>query len=233
MRLNRYLAQCGLCSRRQADKYLLQGCVSLNDRVVTGVGAQVQAEDTVTFKGKKLSLRAYRYVLLNKPKDCITTRKDPQGRRTVFSFLGDISEGLFPVGRLDRQSTGLLLLTNDGDMAQKLSHPSSKLQKTYMVQLEDPLSMTDLELLKENKGIMLEDGPIYLDAIEYDLQKPTSVQIVLHSGRNRVLRRLFATLGYKVRKLDRVAYGKLRKTCLPCGKWRPLEAEEVDALRSY
>lgn len=232
MRLNQYLAHGGLCARRKADEYIAAGHVCLNGQKETRMGIQVQAQDVVSFKGRKINLQPYRYLLFNKPKDCLSTRHDPQGRPTIFSWLKGAAEGLSSAGRLDRNSTGLLLLTNDGALLQRLSHPSQGFSKIYALRLNKALSAADLARI-QNEGIRLEDGPIRPDEISISTADPTQVGVKLHSGRNRVLRRMFAALGYKVLALDRTAYGPLTQKRLPRGQWRLLRPYELSALWNF
>lgn len=234
MRLNKYVAHCGVCSRRQAIEYVKGGMVSVNGAVVTEPGVEVQATDRVTFKGQVIKPEERKvYILMNKPRDVITTLSDEKGRKTVMELLkGKVRERIFPVGRLDRNTTGLLLLTNDGDLAEKLSHPSKQVRKIYHAVLDKSLDKKDLERIKN--GIDLDDGPIKVDGIDYVDGAPKSeVGIEIHSGRNRIVRRIFEFLGYEVVKLDRVVYAGLTKKDLPRGFWRYLTEREVIMLKHF
>jgi 23S rRNA pseudouridine2605 synthase len=232
MRLNRYIANAGVCSRRRADELIANGSILVNGEAVTELGSRVNPGDTVTYNDKKLSLETLVYVLLNKPKDFITTLDDPENRRTVMSLVEKATdERIFPVGRLDRNTTGLLLLTNDGEVAQKLTHPSNEIGKVYDVVLDKPLAKADFE--KIAVGVELEDGMAYVDAVAFpDPEDKTSVGLEIHSGRNRIVRRVFESLGYDVIKLDRVLYAGLTKKDLPRGNWRYLSEKEIRELKS-
>jgi len=232
MRLNRYIANAGVCSRRRADELIANGSILVNGTAVTELGSRVNPGDVVTYNDKKLSLETLVYVLLNKPKDFITTLDDPEDRRTVMSLVEKATdERIFPVGRLDRNTTGLLLLTNDGEVAQKLTHPSNEIGKVYDVVLDKPLSKADFE--KISGGVELEDGMAHVDAVAFpDPEDKTSVGLEIHSGRNRIVRRIFESLGYDVIKLDRVLYAGLTKKDLPRGNWRYLSEKEIRALKS-
>ncbi len=234
MRLNKYVAHCGVCSRRQAAEYIKEGQVSVNGEKVTEPGYQVQAGDKIAFRGKPIRPeKKLVYLLLNKPKDYITTAKDEKGRRTVLDLVGNkVQERIFPVGRLDRATTGLLLLTNDGELAKKLSHPSHKVKKVYQVWLDKPLAAADLE--KIGAGLELEDGKAIVDAVGYiEGGKKNEIGIELHIGRNRIVRRIFEHLGYEVVRLDRVYYAGLTKKDLPRGRWRHLTEKEVIMLKHF
>ena len=232
MPLNKYLAHSGVCSRRDAAILVKEGKVKLNDEVVTDPGRKVEPEDVVTYNDKKLTLqKGMVYILLNKPKDYITTNEDPQGRKTVMDLLmGADAERLFPVGRLDRNTSGLLLITNDGDLTQKLAHPSYKVKKIYQVTLDKPLTKADFE--KIVNGLELEDGVANVDALAY-LDSKNELGIEIHIGKNRIVRRIFESLGYVVEKLDRVMYGSLTKKNLPRGKWRYLNEREIVLLKHF
>jgi len=232
IRLNRYIANSGVCSRREADKLIARGLVTVNGQVVTEMGQQVKRNDEVRFEGKKLNPEAKVYILINKPKDMVTTTSDPEGRRTVLDLIeGACEERVYPVGRLDRNTTGVLLMTNDGDLSKKLTHPSSEIRKIYHVFLNKPLEKEHLSLIK--KGIELEDGIIQPDEVSYaDPIDTTQVGIVIHSGRNRIVRRIFEHLGYTVEKLDRVYFAGLTKKNLPRGKWRFLSKDEIKYLKA-
>ncbi len=232
IRLNKYLADCGVCSRREADELIKAGCVTVNGEVVTTMGYKVKTNDKVMYGGQTLNREKLRYLLLNKPKGYITTADDPEGRVTVMELVKDACpERIFPVGRLDKNTTGLLLLTNDGDLAKKLTHPSSEISKLYHVVLDKPLTRNDM--LRIADGLDLDDGMIIPDEIAYDADDDSkkSVGIKLHSGRNRIVRRIFEHLGYDVLKLDRVMFAGLDKYKLPRGEWRFLSDQEVAALK--
>ena len=232
IRLNKYLADCGICSRREADDLIKAGCVMVNDEVITTMGYKVKTEDKVVYGGQTLNREKLRYILLNKPKGYITTSDDPYERDTVMELVKDACpERIFPVGRLDKQTTGLLLFTNDGDLAKKLTHPSSEIPKLYHVILDKPLTKNDM--LRISEGIELDDGPIAADNIAYDQDDDSkkSIGIELHSGRNRIVRRIFEHLGYEVTKLDRVMFAGLDKYKLPRGEWRFLTDLEVMNLK--
>ena len=232
MPLNKYIAHAGICSRRDAAELVREGRVKVNGEVVTEPGHKVTDKDKVTFNNKTL-FRAQNlvYILLNKPKDYITTADDPQGRKTVLELVkGATNERIYPVGRLDRNTTGVLLLTNDGELAQKLTHPSFEVKKMYEVKLDKPLDKKDFE--KILKGVTLEDGPVRADALAYaDTKDKSIIGIELHSGRNRIVRRLFEFLGYDVRNLDRVMFANLTKKNVERGKWRFLKDKEVRLLK--
>ena len=232
IRLNKYLADCGVCSRREADDLIKAGCVTVNGEVVTSMGYKVKTSDKVMYGGQTLNREKLRYVLLNKPKGYITTAEDPDGRVTVMELVQDACpERIFPVGRLDKNTTGLLLLTNDGELAKKLTHPSSQISKLYHVVLNKPLTRNDM--LRIADGIELDDGMISPDEIAYDAddESKKSVGIKLHSGRNRIVRRIFEHLGYDIVKLDRVMFAGLDKYRLPRGEWRFLTDKEVADLK--
>lgn len=230
IRLNRFIAMSGVCSRRDADNLILKGQVTVNGIRVKELGTRVRWDDDVRLRGKKLAPEKKIYILLNKPKDVITTADDPEGRRTVLDLIKLKSgERIFPVGRLDRASTGILLLTNDGDLAARLTHPKYNQSKIYHVVLDKPLTQIDLE--KMLTGINLDGEVIKIDEIEYiDPADKSQLGIQLHSGKYRVIRRIMASLGYKVKKLDRVYFAGLTKKNLPRGKWRFLESREVAML---
>ena len=232
IRLNKYLADCGICSRREADDLIKAGCVMVNDEVITTMGYKVKTEDKVVYGGQTLNREKLRYILLNKPKGYITTSDDPYERDTVMELVQNACpERVYPVGRLDKQTTGLLLFTNDGDLAKKLTHPSSEVPKLYHVILNKPLTKNDM--LRISEGIELDDGPIAADSIAYDQDDDSkkSIGIELHSGRNRIVRRIFEHLGYEVTKLDRVMFAGLDKYRLPRGEWRFLTDLEVVNLK--
>ena len=232
IRLNKYLADCGVCSRREADELIKAGCVTVNGELVTTMGYKVKTGDKVVYGGQTLNREKLRYLLLNKPKGYITTADDPEGRETVMALVkGACDERIFPVGRLDKNTTGLLLLTNDGDLAKKLTHPSSEVTKLYHVILNKPLTKNDM--LRIAEGIELDDGMIAADTIAYDEDDDSkkSIGIELHSGRNRIVRRIFEHLGYEIVKLDRVMFAGLDKYKLPRGEWRFLTDREVAMLK--
>lgn len=229
-RLNRYIANSGVCSRREADELITRGDISVNGKVVTEMGFQVKEGDTVKYGTKVLNPERFVYVLLNKPKDYITTTEDPEERRTVMELVADAGNfRMYPVGRLDRNTTGLLLFTNDGELADKLTHPSNNVRKIYQVELDKPITTEHFEELK--KGIELEDGPIKPDALSIVTPDAYVVGIEIHSGRNRIVRRMFEHFGYQVSKLDRTTYAGLTKKELPRGKWRFLDPKEVVKLK--
>ena len=231
IRLNKYLANAGVCSRREADEYIQAGAVLVNGTVVTELGTKVLRSDEVKFRDQPVTMEKKVYVLLNKPKDYVTTSDDPQQRKTVMDLVKNAcEERIYPVGRLDRNTTGVLLLTNDGDLASKLTHPKFLKKKVYHVYLDKPVTATDLQKIAE--GIELEDGEVHADAIEY--ASPTDekqVGIEIHSGKNRIVRRIFESLGYRVVKLDRVQFAGLTKKNLRRGDWRFLTQKEVVMLR--
>lgn len=231
IRLNKFLANAGVCSRREADEFITAGVVSVNGEVVTELGTKIKRSDVVKFHDEAVSIERKAYVLLNKPKDCVTTSDDPQARLTVMDLVkGACNERIYPVGRLDRNTTGVLLLTNDGDLASKLTHPKYLKKKIYHVYLDKNLTKADME--KIGAGIQLEDGEIHADAISYsDDVKRDQVGIEIHSGKNRIVRRIFESLGYKVVKLDRVFFAGLTKKGLRRGEWRYLTEQEVNYLR--
>ena len=231
IRLNKFLANAGVCSRREADEFIQAGVVTVNGEVVTELGTKVMRTDVVKFHDDPVLLEKKVYVLLNKPKDYVTTSDDPQQRKTVMDLVKNACpERIYPVGRLDRNTTGVLLLTNDGDMASKLTHPKFLKKKIYHVYLDRNVTAHDLQQIAE--GITLDDGEIKADAIEYaDPVDKKQVGIEIHSGKNRIVRRIFESFGYKVLKLDRVQFAGLTKKNLRRGDWRYLTEEEVDRLR--
>lgn len=232
IRLNRYIANAGICSRRKADELIIAGVVSVNGEVINELGHKVDpAKDEIRYNGETLKREKSVYVLLNKPKDYITTTDDPQERRTVMHLVEKASrERIYPIGRLDRNTTGLLLMTNDGDLADKLSHPRSNITKIYQVELSKSLTQGDLNKLQF--GLELEDGFIKPDAVSY-VQGATKreIGVQIHSGKNRIVRRMFESLGYEVVKLDRVVYANLTKKDLPRGRWRFLDEKEIIQLK--
>lgn len=231
IRLNRFIANSGLCSRRDADEHIKNGLVSVNGKIVTELGTRVRYNDDVRFRGRKLSAEKKVYILMNKPRDYVTTVEDPHAEHTVLELLGkDFPERVYPVGRLDKATTGVLLLTNDGDLAGKLTHPRYKKRKIYHVFLDRSVSKNDL--FRFTEGIELEGTTVIADAVSYaDEEDHSQIGIELHSGQNRVIRRMFETLGYKVRKLDRVYFAGLTKKNVQRGKWRYLSEKEVSMLK--
>ena len=230
IRLNKYLAQAGVGSRREADELITTGVVTVNGKIVTELGAKVKPEDIVHFGGQKLSIEQKRYVLLNKPKDTITTTDDPLERHTVMSLIAKAGpERLYPVGRLDRNTTGVLLLTNDGDLAKKLTHPSHGAKKLYHATLDRALTVDELHKLVE--GIELDDGPARADEVSFVGASKREVGLMIHMGRNRIVRRMFEALGAEVVKLDRVMFAGLTKKEVGRGHWRYLTDKEVTWLK--
>ena len=231
IRLNKYMSNAGICSRREADEYIQQGLVKVNGQVVTELGTKISYNDVVEYDEKVVTPESKCYILLNKPKDCVTTSDDPNGRLTVMDLVkGACPERIYPVGRLDRNTTGVLLLTNDGDLASKLTHPKFVKKKIYHVWCDRDISEDDMQAIAD--GIELEDGPIHADAISYATETDRNqAGIEIHSGRNRIVRRIFESLGYHVTKLDRVYFAGLTKKNLPRGRWRYLTQEEVNYLK--
>lgn len=231
IRLNKYLANAGVCSRREADEFIQAGVVKVNGEVVTELGTKITRADEVMFNDQVVSLESKVYVLLNKPKGFVTTTDDPENRKTVMDLVkAACKERIYPVGRLDRATTGVLLLTNDGDLASKLTHPKYEKRKIYQVWLDKPVAMEHMQAIAD--GIELEDGEIHADAISYVTEEDLrQIGIEIHSGKNRVVRRIFEKLGYRVLKLDRVYFAGLTKKNLSRGKWRYLSEKEVNMLR--
>lgn len=232
VRLNRYIAHAGICSRREADDLIRAGVIYVNGNVVTEVGTKVSPDDIVHYEDQKIKMEKQVYLLLNKPKDYITTMDDPENRNTVMALIkGAVKERIYPVGRLDRATTGLLLFTNDGDLAKKLSHPKNEIKKIYHVFLDKTVKQENLDALL--KGVELDDGYIKVDAAAFvgEGTDKKQVGVELHSGRNRIVRRMFEHFGYKVLKLDRVYYAGLTKKDLPRGRWRVLSPQEVAMLK--
>ncbi len=231
IRLNKYIAQSGVCSRREADRYIEQGQIEVNGKIITELGAKVKSSDSVRFNGKTLNPERLVYVLLNKPKDCVSTVSDPHAKLTVMGLVKNAcNERIYPVGRLDRNTTGVLLLTNDGELAKKLTHPSHNKLKVYHVFLDKNLTQSDFKTILE--GVELDDGFICPDNLSYvssDIKDELGIE--LHSGKNRIVRRIFEHLGYKVVKLDRVYFAGLTKKNLPRGRWRHLTEQEVSMLK--
>ncbi|HVU98620.1 MAG TPA: pseudouridine synthase [Puia sp.] len=231
--LNKYIAHSGVCSRRDAADLIKQGKVTVNGKLITEPGTKVMPADTVNVNGKKVTIsHNLVYILLNKPKDYITTTDDPQGRKTVLQLIRQATtERVFPVGRLDRNTSGVLLITNDGDLAQKLAHPSHEIKKIYHVVLDKPLTRADFDKIIGGQ-IVLEDGPAHVDVLAYaDPKDKTQIGLEIHSGRNRIVRRIFEHLGYDVRGLDRVMYAGLTKKNVQRGKWRLLSEKEIRILK--
>lgn len=231
IRLNKYIANSGICSRREADTYIKSGSATVNGKIITEMGFKVKPNDEVRFDEVVISPEAKRYVLLNKPKNYITTMDDERGRKTVMELINKAAkERIYPVGRLDRLTTGLLLFTNDGEMAKKLTHPKHQVKKLYQVNLDKKLSMTDLNKISEN--FVLDGKMVFVDKVSYIENKPkTEIGIEIHSGRNRIVRRIFEHFGYKVTKLDRVIFAGLTKKNLSRGVWRHLTQQEVNNLK--
>jgi len=231
MRLNRYLAIAGIASRREADELIKAGLVTINGEVVTEMGIKVKPNDDVRYGGTRIKAEKKVYIVMNKPKGFITTVSDPKARKTVMElFAGKISERIYPVGRLDRATTGVLLFTNDGELAKKLTHPGHGAKKIYQVTLDKPLKPSDLDDIV--RGVELDDGPVPVDSLSYIAGKAkTQVGIELHVGRNRIVRRLFEHMGYEVTKLDRVSFAGLTKKNLSRGQWRHLNKEELNYLQ--
>ncbi len=234
MPLNKYIAHSGVCARREAALLVKDGQVTVNGKLVTEPGHKVTVKDEIKVGGKKINIVVdLVYILLNKPKDYLTTASDPEGRKTVLDLIKNASKDrVFPVGRLDRNTTGVLLLTNDGELAQTLSHPSNEIRKVYEVKLERPVAKKDMEEI--TKGITLDDGFIKADAVAYaDATDKSIIGIEIHSGRNRIVRRIFEHLGYDVRNLDRVMFAGLTKKNVERSKWRYLSEKEVRALKFF
>ena len=231
MRLNRFIAQSGLCSRREADDFISAGLVSVNGVIVTELGSKVMPTDEVKFNDSRVEGEKKVYLVLNKPKGYVTSLEDPHADKLVMDLIkGACTERIYPVGRLDKNSLGLLLLTNDGDLTKQLTHPAYKKKKIYQVTLDKPLTRADMDAIAE--GITLEDGEIHADEVSYVKENKKEVGIEIHSGRNRIVRRIFESLGYTVQKLDRVYYAGLTKKNLKRGGWRFLTRDEVNRLKS-
>ncbi|TAE50473.1 MAG: rRNA pseudouridine synthase [Cytophagales bacterium] len=230
IRLNRYIAKAGVCSRREADELIINGKIKVNGQIITELGHKINKKDNVEHNGKVISLEKFVYLLLNKPKNFITTTEDPDERNTVMDLVQNACpERIYPIGRLDRNTTGLILLTNDGDLTQQMSHPSFEIRKTYHVVLDKPITIEDLE--KVAAGIELEDGKADVDEIMVLDDDGLEIGIALHIGKNRIVRRIFESLGYEVEKLDRTLYAGLTKKDLPRGHWRFLTQQEVIRLK--
>ncbi|MFY7670191.1 pseudouridine synthase [Tenacibaculum sp. MEBiC06402] len=231
IRLNKYIANAGICSRREADTYIEHGSVTVNGNLVTEMGYKVQPGDEVRFDGSLISQEQKRYILLNKPKNYITTMEDDRGRKTVMELVGNATkERIYPVGRLDRNTTGLLLFTNDGELAKKLTHPKHNVRKLYHASLDKKLSLADLDKLRGD--VVIEGRRVFIDAVSYvEGEKKTEVGIEIHSGRNRIVRKIFEHFGYHVTKLDRVIFAGLTKKNLPRGRYRELTQQEINNLK--
>lgn len=231
IRLNKYLSNAGVCSRREADDYIQAGAVKVNGELITELGTKIKRSDNVTFHDEPIQLESKVYVLLNKPRGFVTTTDDPQNRKTVMDLVRSAcSERIYPVGRLDRGTTGVLLLTNDGDLASKLTHPKHEKRKIYQVWVDKPVAMEHMQAIAD--GIELEDGEIHADAISYVTEEDlTQIGIELHSGKNRIVRRIFEKFDYRVLRLDRVYFAGLTKKKLSRGRWRYLTEKEVNMLR--
>ena len=230
IRLNKFIANAGICSRREADKLILSGKISVNDQVVQVLGTKVLATDKITYFEKTIQSEKLQYILLNKPKDFITTTHDPQNRRTVMTLVKRACvERIYPVGRLDRYTTGLLLLTNDGDLAKRLTHPKYKIKKVYQLKIDKPIS--EVHYNEIVAGVHLDDGLALIDQLAILTEDRKSLGIEIHIGKNRIVRRIFEKYGYKVLKLDRVMFGSLTKQNLSRGKWRFLNPKEVENLK--
>ena len=231
IRLNRFISQSGVCSRREADDFILAGVVTVNGKVVTELGTKILPTDEVRFNDEKLQGEKHVYIVLNKPKGYVTSLDDPYADKTVMDLVKDAcTERVYPVGRLDKNSLGLLLITNDGDVTRQLTHPSNRKKKIYQVTLDKPLTRADMDTLPE--GITLEDGDIFADEVAYASEDKKTVGVEIHSGRNRIVRRMFEHLGYTVQKLDRVYYAGLTKKNLKRGAWRFLTKDEVMRLKT-
>jgi len=231
IRLNKYIANSGICSRREADVYIKSGSATVNGKIITEMGYKVQLTDEVRFDDSLINPELKRYILLNKPKNYITTMDDERGRNTVMDLVGRATkERIYPVGRLDRNTTGLLLFTNDGEMAKKLTHPKHNNRKLYHASLDKKLALVDLKKIEAN--FMLDGKMVYIDAVSYIENQPKSeIGIEIHSGRNRIVRKIFEHFGYKVIKLDRVVFAGLTKKNLPRGRWRTLTQQEINNLK--
>ena len=229
IRLNKFIAKSGLCSRREADIFINKGRVSVNDILIKKMGTLVNKNDLVKVDNKRIFPEKKIYILLNKPKDFITTNKDTHNRKIVINLIKGVKERIFPVGRLDRKTTGLLLLTNDGELSKKLIHPSHKIKKIYSIELDKPITKNDFNKIKE--GIEIDDEKINFDKITLINNKELGVEI--HIGKNRIIRKIFESLNYKVLKLDRVMFGPLTKKDLPRGKWKFLNQKELRLLKNF
>ncbi len=230
IRLNKFISNADVCSRREADELIKKGLIKVNNELITELGYKIKPKDIVEYKGKRITEANHVYILLNKPKDTITTTSDPENRVTVMDLVQKATDQrIFPIGRLDRNTTGVILLTNDGDFAQKLSHPSSEVKKVYYAILDKPLEREHFEKLVD--GIILDDGPMHVDEIAYvDPNDHTMIGVEIHSGKNRIVHRMFEHLGYRLKKLDRVVYAGLDKGGLRRSKWRFLKFNEVQMV---
>lgn len=230
IRLNKYIASCGICARRKADELISEGKISVNDKIVNEMGFMIKGGETVKLSGKVIKpILTHTYILLNKPKGYLTTRQDPENRKTIYDLLPKDNTSLFSVGRLDYMTSGLIIITNDGDFAQQVSHPSFETQKLYVVTLSEKIRKNDFETIQ--KGVLLEDGIIKPDKVAVVDNLGFEIGIEIHSGKNRVVRRIFESLNYEVKKLDRVMIGSLTKKNIPRGKFRYLSSIEVDNFR--
>lgn len=231
IRLNKYISNSGICSRREADTYIEHGSVAVNGKLMTQMGYKVEPTDEVRFDGTLISIEQKRYIILNKPKNYITTMEDDRGRKTVMEIVANATkERIYPVGRLDRNTTGLLLFTNDGELAKKLTHPKHNVRKLYHASLDKKLSLTDLDKLRGD--VVIEGKKVFIDAVSYvEGERKTEVGIEIHSGRNRIVRKIFENFGYTVTKLDRVVFAGMTKRNLPRGRWRELTTLEVNSLQ--
>ena len=230
IRLNKFIAQSGLCSRREADNLILKGQVSVNGKTIKKMGIIIKKTDKVKVDNKKISPEKKIYILLNKPKDYITTNKDTHNRKIVIDLIKNVKERIFSIGRLDRKTTGLLLLTNDGELSKKLTHPSHKIKKIYSLQINKPINKNDFNKLKE--GIAIDNEKIHINKINI-LNNIKELGIEIHMGKNRIIRKLFKSLDYKIIKLDRVMFGPLTKRNLPRGKWKFLDQKELRLLKNF
>ena len=230
IRLNKFIAQSGLCSRREADNLILKGQVSVNGKTIKKMGIIIKKTDKVKVDNKNISPEKKIYILLNKPKDYITTNKDTHNRKIVIDLIKNVKERIFPIGRLDRKTTGLLLLTNDGELSKKLMHPSHKIKKIYSLQINKPITKNDFNKLKE--GIVIDNEKIHINKINI-LNNRKELGIEIHMAKNRIIRKLFESLDYKIIKLDRVMFGPLTKRNLPRGKWKFLDQKELRLLKNF
>ena len=230
IRLNKFIAQSGLCSRREADNLILKGQVSVNGKTIKKMGIIIKKTDKVKVDNKNISPEKKIYILLNKPKDYITTNKDTHNRKIVIDLIKNVKERIFSIGRLDRKTTGLLLLTNDGELSKKLTHPSHKIKKIYSLQINKPITKNDFNKLKE--GIVIDNKKIHINKIN-TLNNRKELGIEIHMGKNRIIRKLFESLDYKIIKLDRVMFGPLTKKNLPRGKWKFLDQKELRLLKNF
>lgn len=230
IRLNKFIAQSGICSRRNADLLIKEGKIKVNGQKVTEIGFKIKLADTIHFQNKPLRVKKNIYLILNKPKGIITSALDEKGRTTVTDIVSSVfKERVFPVGRLDKDTSGLLLLTNDGELSYQLAHPKFNIKKSYEAKLNKPLEISDLEKIKE--GIILEDGPVKIDKISY-LNSKNRVKVDIHSGKNRIIRRIFEHLGYEVTSLSRISFASLSSFGLPLGSFRELRESEIQKLKS-